>query len=80
MALGNQWPNTVRKERIDGNRPSLTINRLPQFICQVTNDMRQNETVPKSVPVGDGASKETSNIINGLIRHKIGRASCRERV
>jgi hypothetical protein len=41
--LGEQWPERIRKDREQDNRPCLTINRLPSFIRQVVNDARQNK-------------------------------------
>src|SRR3954470_24616973 len=36
---GEQWDKAALDVR--KNRPTLTINRIPQFIRQVTGDMRQ---------------------------------------
>lgn len=69
IALGDQWPDDIARDRLANDRPSLTINRIPQFVRQVTNDARHNRPSPKATPVGDGASKETAEIMNGLIRH-----------
>jgi hypothetical protein len=51
---GNQWPETVRRERETEGRPVLTINRLPQFVRQVTNDIRQADVAIRVSPT-DGA-------------------------
>jgi hypothetical protein len=67
--LGKQWPEDVEKQREKEGRPCLTINRLPAFIKQVTNDARQNRPSITVHPVGDGAEKETAEILNGLIRN-----------
>lgn len=67
--LGEQWPESVRRQREQEGRPCLTINRLPAFIRQVTNDARQNSPSIKCHPVGDGADKETAEVLNGLIRN-----------
>jgi hypothetical protein len=67
--LGDQWPAAVKRQRELEGRPCLTINRLPAFIRQVTNDARQNSPSIKCHPVGDGADKETAEILNGLIRN-----------
>jgi hypothetical protein len=50
-------------------RPCLVINRIPQFIQQVTNDQRQNRPSIKVHPVDDQADVETAKVIQGLIRH-----------
>jgi hypothetical protein len=50
-------------------RPTLTINKLPQHVRQVTNDMRQNRPGAKVIPVDDNADIEVADIFNGMIRH-----------
>jgi hypothetical protein len=50
-------------------RPTLTINKLPQHVRQVTNDMRQNRPGAKVIPVDDNADVEVAEIFNGMIRH-----------
>ena len=67
--LGEQWPEQIKKQRELEGRPCLTINRLPSFIRQVTNDARQNKPAIQVHPVGSGANKETADIISGLIRN-----------
>ena len=67
--LGEQWPEHIKQQREAEGRPCLTINRLPSFIRQVTNDARQNRPAIKCHPVDDDASEETAEILNGLIRN-----------
>lgn len=67
--LGDQWPAAAKRQRELDGRPCLTINRLPSFIRQVTNDARQNKPAIKCHPVDDGANTETAEILNGLIRN-----------
>lgn len=67
--LGEQWPEKIKQQREKEGRPCLTINRLPAFIRQVTNDARQNKPSIKVHPVSDGANAETAEIISGLIRN-----------
>lgn len=69
VKLGDQWPHAVRAERELKGRPCLTINRLPAFGKQVTNDARQNRPMIKCHPVGEKADRETADILNGLIRN-----------
>lgn len=66
---GKQWPDEVKQERELDSRPCLTINRLPQFIRQITNDQRQNRPAIKVYPVDDKADIETAKIFQGLIRN-----------
>lgn len=66
---GDQWPADVRQARDLDRRPCLTINRIPQFVRQVTNDQRQNRPSIKVNPVDDNADIDTAKILQGLIRH-----------
>lgn len=65
---GDQWPHDVRREREAAQRPMLTINRLPQFVRQVTNDIRQAEFSIKVAPEDDGSDPKLARIYDGLIR------------
>ena len=65
---GNQWPESVRRQREAEGRPMLTINRLPQFVHQVTNDIRQADLAIKASPVDDNADVQLAKIYNGLLR------------
>lgn len=67
--LGEQWPSEMKAKREREGRPCLTINKLPAFIRQVTNDARQNKPAIKCHAVDDDASEETAEILNGLIRN-----------
>lgn len=69
FAAGEQWPERVKQDRDMDGRPCLVINRIPQFIQQVTNDQRQNRPSIKAHPVDDHADVETAKVIQGLIRH-----------
>ena len=70
-----QWPADVLATRgaVQGQsinaRPCLTINKLPQHVHQVTNDMRQNRPGAKVIPVDDKADVQVAEIFNGMIRH-----------
>ena len=66
---GEQWPSDVKNIRAQDNRPSLVINKMPQFIRQITNDQKQNRPAIKVSPVDDGADKDTARILQGLIRN-----------
>lgn len=66
---GDQWPGDIRKDRDRDGRPCLVINRLPQFIQQVTNDQRQNRSAIKVHPLDSQADQDTADVIQGLIRH-----------
>ncbi len=66
---GDQWDPKVKAAREQDRRPCLTINRLPQYIRQITNDQRQNRPSIKVDPVDDKADVETAKVYQGLIRH-----------
>lgn len=66
---GDQWPLDIKAARDRDGRPCLTINRIPQFVRQVTNDQRQNRPGIQVNPVGAGADVDTAEVIEGLIRH-----------
>ena len=65
---GDQWPDDVRRDREANKRPMLTINRLPQFLRQVTNDIRQADLGIKVAPVDDNSDPKLAKIFNGIIR------------
>lgn len=67
--LGEQWDDAAVQQRKREGRPCLTINRLPAFIKQVTNDARQNRPAIVCHPIGDKSDRETAEILNGLIRN-----------
>lgn len=64
-----QWPEEVRLQRDAEGRPCLTVDRLNPFVHQVVNETRQNRPQPQVNPVGDGADKDTAEILQGMIRH-----------
>ncbi|NYT76646.1 hypothetical protein H0A71_06550 [Alcaligenaceae bacterium] len=66
---GDQWPADAKKQRELEGRPCLTINKLPAFLRQITNDQRQNTPAIKVHPVDDGADIETAKVVQGMIRH-----------
>lgn len=67
--IGEQWPEDIARARDLDGRPRLTINTLPTYLRQVTNDQRQNKGSIKVHPVDDGSDIETAETIQGLIRH-----------
>lgn len=66
---GEQWPVNIRRARNLDMRPCLTVNTLPTYLHQVTNDQRMNKGSIKVHPVDDNADEEVAEIIQGLIRH-----------
>lgn len=66
---GYQWHAGDLMARNNDHRPSLTMNKLPQFINQVVNDARANSPQIKLRPVDSGADKESAEIYQGLVRN-----------
>lgn len=64
-----QWEDQVYKDRTTAQRPTLTINKLPQHIKQVTNDIRQNRPSIRYRPADDKADPEVADILMGVVRH-----------
>ena len=68
-----QWPDDVVKNRKtedgQGGRPTLTINKLPQHVRQITNDQRQNRPSGKVIPVDDKGDPQIAEIYMGMVRH-----------
>jgi hypothetical protein len=66
---GDQWnPNDITG-RTSLKRPVITLNKLPQFVHQVVNDIRQNVPSMKALPMDDGADIETAKIVQGLLKN-----------
>ncbi len=64
-----QWPDEIREEREVAGKPCITINRLPQFVRQVTGDIRRMNPAIKVSPSDNKATEDTAKIYEGLIRH-----------
>jgi hypothetical protein len=66
---GYQWHQGDLQARNSDQRPSLTMNKLPQFINQVVNDARANRPQIKLRPVDSGADKDSAEIYQGLVKN-----------
>lgn len=66
--IGDQWPEEVRTEREADGKPCLTINRLPQFVRQVTGQIRQMNPAIRVVAADRQATEEVAEIFAGLIK------------
>lgn len=62
-----QWDANDRKLR--EGRPTLQLNQLPQFIHQITGDIRQMKPSIKVVPVDSEADEKRADLYGGLIRY-----------
>lgn len=66
---GIQWPVELQRAREADDRPVLTNNEMPQFVRQVTGDVRQNTPAIKVAGVDGGSDKALAEIYTGLIRN-----------
>ena len=66
--VGNQWPESIKTAREGDNRPVLTINRMPQFLRQVTGDIRKTNPAIDVIAADSAAGKDTADTIGGLVR------------
>lgn len=66
---GYQWHDHLLKSREIDQRPTLTINKTRQHCLQIVNDARQNPVEIRVDPVGDGATYESAQCMQDLVRH-----------
>jgi hypothetical protein len=69
MVTGDQWPEEERTEREADGRPTLTINLLAQNVRQVTGQIRALNPAIRVTAADSVASKDTAEIMEGMIRH-----------
>jgi hypothetical protein len=69
MVTGDQWPEEERTEREADGRPTLTINLLAQNVRQVTGQIRSLNPAIRVTAADSAASKDTAEIMEGMIRH-----------
>ena len=67
FSMGEQWEEQDLRDR--AGRPCLVINKMPQFVRQVTNEQRQNRPGIKISPVDSKSDPDTAEVIQGIIRH-----------
>lgn len=66
--MGNQWEVEDREARGDEGRPCIEINRIPQFIRQVSNQNRANRSAIEVHARSNGASLDTATALQAVIR------------
>ena len=49
-------------------RPKFEVNQLQPMINVVIGDQKQSDFTSKVIPLGDGATKKTADVMNGIIR------------
>jgi hypothetical protein len=66
---GEQWPSHTLIERTDQRRPCLTINKVPTFVHQVTNEERMNRPAIGFSPIGDKGDPDVARMLAGVVRY-----------
>lgn len=69
FSVGEQWDTSIRTLRTQQNKPSFTMDQTQQSIRLVCNQYRQQPPSIQVNPIGDGADKDTADIIQGIFRH-----------
>jgi portal protein len=65
---GQQWPADIAAQRNNDKRPCLTINKIPTFTRQITNDGRMNRPTINVSPVGGKGDQEAAQLYTSMIR------------
>lgn len=65
---GEQWDERDKQERLRRNRPTVTHNRLGQFVKQVTGEVRRNRPGISCSPGDAAGDSKTAQVFEGLIR------------
>lgn len=68
FAAGEQWPEEIRQAREADGKPCLTVNRMPVFLRQITNEQRRNRPQINTVGFED-SDVEAAEIMQGMIRN-----------
>lgn len=64
-----QWPQTVGNDRDIAGQPKLTVNKARQYCLNITNDAKQNKPSVKVRPVGNDATYNGAQVMEGIVRH-----------
>lgn len=65
---GEQWPESVRKEREDDGRPCLVINKMRKFVKRQVGQLKQNRPSMDVKPIDDFADVEGAEVRKDLLR------------
>lgn len=65
---GDQWPDAVRRSREAEGRPVITINRMGQFVRQVSGMIRQTAPAIDPFPTDDKSDPVLAEIYSGIVR------------
>lgn len=64
-----QWQGDAIDSRNAAGKPCFTINRTRNYCMQIINEAKQNKAQVEVRPVGNGASFQAAEIIEGIVRH-----------
>ena len=65
---GQQWDKALIAAGQVKKEPMISVNRLPQFVKQIENEIRSREINVTVSPTDEIGSEDTADIFNGLIR------------
>jgi hypothetical protein len=65
---GNQWDDNLLAIARIKREPTLQVNRLPQFVKQIENELRQRDMAITAAATDEAGSDETAQILTGIIR------------
>lgn len=65
---GKQWDEQLINIARLKKEPTLQVNRLPQFVKQIENELRQRDMAITVAATDEIGSDDTANIFTGLIR------------
>ena len=65
---GDPWPAEERKAREAAKRPCIALDELNQYVHQLVNDVRINKRAIRVLPKGSGATDQTAETDQGIIR------------
>jgi hypothetical protein len=64
----DQWPESIRTQREQSNRPCLTLDHLNQYKNQVVNEIRQSKVELRAVTADEGENTELADLMTELMR------------
>jgi hypothetical protein len=64
-----QWHAGIQEQRIADGRPCITVNKMPGFVRQVTNQARQANLRIQVSPVDDKGDPATAEVLQGIIHN-----------
>ena len=65
---GRQWSDNESRDRKAADRKTVTINQLPKYVRQITNEARLNEVAINVLPEDSEADEALAKVLKGIIR------------